>query len=134
MARKIKLFLASLGVMMGIASLVVNPAAVVAQSNPSGSAKSDICKGINNAGGGCNERGEGLSDVLKLVVQIISVIAGVAAVIMIIIGGLRYITSGGDSSKVASAKSAIIYAIIGLVIVALAQIIVRYVADATTEA
>lgn len=61
------------------------------------------------------------------IVNIFSVIVGVIAVIMIIIGGFRYVTSGGDSGNVTSAKNTIMYAIIGLIIVALAQIIVRFV-------
>ena len=61
------------------------------------------------------------------IVNIISIIVGIIAVIMIIIGALRFITSGGDSGKVASARSTIIYAIVGLVIVALAQFIVKFV-------
>lgn len=52
---------------------------------------------------------------------------GVVSVIMIIIGGLKYITSAGDSGNVSGAKNTILYAIIGLVIVALSQIIVRFV-------
>jgi hypothetical protein len=52
---------------------------------------------------------------------------------MIILGGLKYITSGGDAQKVASAKSALIYAIVGLVIVALAQAIVRFVLGKATS-
>ena len=54
-------------------------------------------------------------------------IVGVVAVIMIIIGGLKYITSSGDSNNVSSAKNTILYAIIGLVVVVLAQVIVRFV-------
>jgi hypothetical protein len=54
------------------------------------------------------------------------------AVVMIIIGGLKYITSGGDSGNVTGAKNTILYAIIGLVIVALAQFIVRFVLSKTT--
>ncbi len=65
------------------------------------------------------------------IVNIFSVIVGVAAVIMIIVGGFRYITSGGDSSNVSGAKNTLIYAIVGLVIVALAQFIVRYVLSTT---
>ena len=61
------------------------------------------------------------------IVNIFSVVVGVVAVIMIIIGGFRYITSGGDSGNVTSAKNTILYAIIGLVIVALAQFIVKFV-------
>jgi hypothetical protein len=61
------------------------------------------------------------------VINIFSLVVGVVAVIMIIIGGFRYITSGGDSSNVSGAKNTILYAIIGLVIVALSQTIVRFV-------
>ena len=46
---------------------------------------------------------------------------------MIIVGGLRYITSGGESSNISGAKTTIIYALVGLVIVALAQFIVHFV-------
>lgn len=60
-------------------------------------------------------------------------IVGLIAVIMLIVGGLKYITSGGDSNKVSSAKNTIIYALIGLVIVALAQVIVHFVLQKTSE-
>lgn len=68
-----------------------------------------------------------INDTIKLIVNFLSFIVGVVAVIMIIIAGLKYITSGGDSNNVASAKNTILYAVIGLVIVALAQVIVRFV-------
>ncbi len=50
---------------------------------------------------------------------------------MIVYGGFRYVTSGGDSSKVGDAKKTILYALIGLVIVALAQVIVKFVLSKT---
>jgi hypothetical protein len=68
-----------------------------------------------------------INDIIATVINIFSFIVGVVSVIMIIIGGFRYITSGGDSNNVTAAKNTILYAIIGLVIVALAQIIVRFV-------
>jgi len=46
---------------------------------------------------------------------------------MIIIGGLRYITSGGDSNNVTGAKNTILYAIVGIVIVVAAQAIVSFI-------
>jgi hypothetical protein len=46
---------------------------------------------------------------------------------MIIYGGFRYVTSGGNDASVSGAKNTIIYALIGLVIVALAQVIVHFV-------
>ena len=74
--------------------------------------------------------GQSLNDLVSTIINVLSVIVGVVAVIMIIIGGRKYITSGGDSNNVASAKNTIIYAIIGLIIVALAQVIVRFVLSA----
>lgn len=74
-----------------------------------------------------------INDTIKLVVNFLSFIVGVVAVIMIIIAGLKYITSGGDSNNVASAKNTILYAVIGLVIVALAQVIVRFVLQKATQ-
>jgi cytochrome bd-type quinol oxidase subunit 2 len=70
---------------------------------------------------------ESINDLISDVINIFSLVVGVVAVIMIIIGGFRYITSGGDSNNVTAAKNTILYAIIGLVIVALAQFIVRFV-------
>lgn len=75
-----------------------------------------------------------LSEIITLVVNIISVIVGVVAVIMIIFGGAKYITSGGESGKITSAKNTIIYALIGLVVVALAQVIVHFVLSKTSTA
>lgn len=68
-----------------------------------------------------------LTTLIRLTINIFSLIVGVVAVIMIIIGGFRYITSGGASDSISAAKNTIIYAIIGLVVVALAQFIVRFV-------
>ena len=71
--------------------------------------------------------GDRVGEIIRIVINIFSLVVGVIAVIMIIIGGLKYITSGGDSVNVTSAKNTILYAIVGLIIVALAQIIVRFV-------
>ena len=75
-----------------------------------------------------------VNDIIRLVINIFSLIVGVISVIMIIIGGLKYITSGGDSGNVSGAKNTILYAVIGLVVVALAQVIVRFVLDSTANA
>jgi hypothetical protein len=50
--------------------------------------------------------------------------AGSVAVIYIILGGYEYLTSGGDSKKIASAKATLLWAIIGLTIIISAQVIV----------
>jgi TRAP-type C4-dicarboxylate transport system permease small subunit len=54
-------------------------------------------------------------------------IAGIVAVIVIIIGGFMYITSAGNTDRIKTAKNAILYSVIGLVVVITAFIITRYV-------
>ena len=103
------------------------PALAVAQSSTSG-AKDAVCQGVGLTGSGCDDKSStSVGDMLKMVINVLSFIVGFVAVIMIIIGGLKYITSGGDSSSTNSAKNTILYAVIGLAVVALAQIIVRFV-------
>jgi len=91
--------------------------------------KEDVCKGVALTGGSCNDTsgGPNVQSVIRDVINILSFVVGVVAVIMVIIGGLRYITSGGDSNSTSAAKNTILYAVIGLVIVAMAQVIVRFV-------
>ena len=67
-----------------------------------------------------------INNMVHTVVNLMSAVVGIVAVIMIIVGGFRYITSGGNDTSVTAAKNTILYAIIGLVVVALAQIIVRF--------
>ncbi|HKR82322.1 MAG TPA: pilin [Candidatus Saccharimonadales bacterium] len=80
-----------------------------------------------NCGNSTTQGAGKVQGVVTTIVNYVSIIVGIIAVIMLIFGGLKYITSGGDSGKAASARTAIISAIIGLVIVALAQIIVQFV-------
>ena len=77
---------------------------------------------------------DSVNKIITTVINIFSLVVGVVSVIMIIIGGLRYITSGGDSGNVTNAKNTILYAIVGLVIVALAQIIVHFVLSRVSNA
>ena len=64
---------------------------------------------------------------VETVLNSIYVIAGVVAVIMIIIGGIRYTTSNGDSTHVKSAKDTIFYSVIGLVVIIMASAITNFV-------
>jgi len=74
-----------------------------------------------------------LNKIVHTVINLLSAIVGIVAVIMIIVGGLRYITSGGNDTSVTSAKNTILYAIIGLIIVAFAQILVRFTLSKVTN-
>lgn len=68
-----------------------------------------------------------IGGIIKDVINLLSVIIGIIAVIIIIVSGLRYILSGGESQSVSGAKNGIIYAIVGLIFVAFAQLIVKFV-------
>lgn len=69
----------------------------------------------------------GSNGVLHRASLLLSIIAGVAAVIVIIISGFRFITSSGDPQKAAGARSALIGAIVGLIIIVLAESLVLFV-------
>jgi hypothetical protein len=68
-----------------------------------------------------------LNGTVIAIINVLSAIAGVAAVVMIIVAGFRYITSGGKQESITAAKNGLLYAIVGLVIAALAQVIARFV-------
>lgn len=76
---------------------------------------------------GCPTNLFGDNGVFRQVTNVILYIAGVIAVIMLIVGGIKYVVSGGDSKKVTDAKNTVLYAIIGLVICFLAFAIVNFV-------
>lgn len=65
--------------------------------------------------------------ILTTVVEILSWITGVVAVIMVLLGGLKYITANGDSNAISSAKNTILYALVGLAVFAVSQAIVIFV-------
>jgi hypothetical protein len=95
-------------------------------NNPDAASKPAICSDNQTNGGNPLL---GASGILTKVVRIVSIIVGAAAVIVIVIGGLRMVVSGGESSAVAKARQSIIYALVGLLVAALAQIIVAFVLD-----
>lgn len=90
-------------------------------------AKTDACNAITNNTGCTSSSGASINKIIAAIINIFSFIVGVTAVIMIIIAGMKYVTSNGDSNSISSAKSTLIYAIVGLIIVAAAQSIVRLV-------
>lgn len=90
--------------------------------------------GANEGAGvpGAANPGKTIDNTIENIVNLISIIVGIVAVIMIIYAGFRYITSAGNQESIKSAKSTLLYAVVGLVIVALAQIIVAFVLDQAT--
>jgi hypothetical protein len=125
--QRIQLAIASLLILLS-GGLALSPAMAGAAS-----LKGDACNGINQLDNGSNSTtcssagGQSIHNIIVAVLDILSVIVGFIAVIMLVIAGLRFITAGGDSSAVAQARGTIIYALVGLIIVVSAQVIVHFV-------
>jgi hypothetical protein len=129
MSNKIKiLILLSTIFLLGFIGLTpIQSLAAVDCSQPNLTTQEAIQCGTNSAGGNQGNASDKVNGTIRTFINLLTAAVGVAAVIMIIVGGFRYITSGGASEKVTSAKNTILYAVIGLVVVALAQVIVRFV-------
>lgn len=78
-------------------------------------------------GNGQSDDLTGESGVFRTVTNILLFIIGAVAVIMLVIGGIRYTISGGDANQVSAAKNTILYAIIGIVVAILAYAAVNFV-------
>jgi hypothetical protein len=90
----------------------------------------EACKGANadtTVCKGTDDQLLGANGFLSKVINLFLTIAGIVAVIAIIIGGIRYTTSGGDQGQIKSAKDTILYAVVGLVVAIMAFAIVNFV-------
>lgn len=122
MIQKIKLFTASL-VVVALAVMAITPTQTYALNplentcNSTGSADNPVCQNQN----------ESADNLIKTIINILLYIVGALAVIMLIWGGIRYVTSGGNSASLTAAKNTIMYALIGLVVAILAFAIVQWV-------
>jgi len=142
MFKKIKQLSVTLAAALLLGAPVLAPVSVYAAEPDGATVNDSLCNGIQVADGKdvaadavgtaatCQDDssdGTSLNSVIRLVINMFSLIVGAVSVIMIIYAGFKYITSGGNDSNVGAAKNTILYAVIGLVIVALAQIIVKFV-------
>lgn len=142
MKRIILALIASSIFMVALSMVQSTPIAIAQEAvpvSPTGPTIGDkVCQGLLSTETGqkldsatvasCSENGEqSFSGLTRRIIDIFSIVVGSVSVIMIIIGGFRYIISGGDSSGVTAAKNTILYAIVGLVIVLFSQIIIRFI-------
>lgn len=97
---------------------------------PAAGAQVDLygaCKGTNEDSGFCKNKDQDVKPLFSKVVDGLMTILGVISIIVLVYGGFRYVTSGGDSNKLSGAKNTILYAIVGIVIALLAYAIVNFV-------
>ena len=74
----------------------------------------------------------GASGIFTTITNVMMFIVGAASVIMIVIGGLRYVLSGGNTANVSAAKNTILYAIVGLIVAILAYAMINFVITSFT--
>lgn len=99
----------------------------------SSTAAQQVSQGIDEtSNASCDS--SGVQNAISEAVNILSLVAGAAAIIAIIFSGFKYITSGGDTGKVANAKNTLIYAVIGIAVAILAQVIVNVTINASQQA
>lgn len=123
---------------MALAALLMVPTLALgvslAGSLPAQAEGYTVQEGANAARGqDTPDRLTGEGGIFTTIVNVLLFIVGAIAVIMLIIGGIRYVVSGGDSGNVTAAKNTILYAIVGIVIAVLAYAIVNWVLAALIE-
>lgn len=75
----------------------------------------------------------GQGGIFRTITNVLLFLIGAISVIMLIVGGIRYVVSGGDSTAVQNAKNTILYAIVGVVVAILAYAVVNFVIGSFTS-
>lgn len=132
MKKQIKKFLSVAillpAIMLGVGVLALDPSVVSAQDNLT------ISEGATNARSEDQPQnlfGDG--GMFQQISNVMLFIIGAISVLMLIIGGIRYVVSGGDSTAVQNAKNTILYAIVGIVVALLAAAVVNFVIGSFAE-
>lgn len=121
-----------MGLGLAVPTVAYAATATVTCPNGGGTATSMAECGANSAQGtntptGIFTSSDGSTPIFTQVVNIMLFLVGAIAVIMLIYGGIRYVTSGGAQDQVTAAKNTIMYAIIGIIVAILAYALVNFV-------
>lgn len=111
-----------------IAAGLIGSFAVVAPASDAGAI--NVFGGCSGNGGTevCSARSrDGVNDIVQTVIDLLFWVIAIIAVVMIIVGGIKYVVSNGDASKITSAKNTVLYSVVGLVVALLAYAIVGFV-------
>lgn len=97
--------------------------------NNSAIANSAGCTGLTKGNSDANNGTDPVISTIKTAIRILSYLIGIAAVITIVVSGFRIVMSEGKSENLNSARSAIIFAVVGIIIAIIAQLIIAFVLD-----
>lgn len=87
----------------------------------------DSCQAIKAIGGECGKSEGSIGDLMQRIVNALLFLIGGVSVIMIIIGGVRFVVSSGDQQAAANARNTVLYAVIGLIVAVSAYGIINFV-------
>ncbi|HEX7259507.1 MAG TPA: hypothetical protein VF272_01085 [Candidatus Saccharimonadia bacterium] len=105
---------------LGVGALVFAPSPIIAACT------SEQGKGLDAVSpGACSANA--LTARLNVIIDTLFIVIGAVAVLIMIMGGIRYITSTGDAKRIQAAKDTILYAVLGLIVAILARAIVGFV-------
>ena len=113
-------------ILTSMALLLATPQIAMAQGIDDEDANR-ACAAFNDTPNCADPASGGFDDVWSNIINVATFAVGIVAVLLILIGGLRYVLSGGDPQATASAKNTIIYAIVGLIVAIIARAIVVFV-------
>lgn len=119
---KIKLIVITFFAVVSMASFVPSGAVLA-------DAAGNVKVGTDSIGGSDEGNNVSIYSRIRTVVNILLTLLGAVAVVMIVVGGIRYTTSNGDSSAIKGAKDTILYAAIGVVVAIMAYAIVNFIID-----
>lgn len=122
--KRYKQVLLTLGMVVGLAGVAL-PVTQASAAACTGSALQCASQGYND-GGGTSNTGS-FQSFIKKIINLLLYVLGSVAVIVIVLGGIRYTLSNGDQGQMTTAKNTILYAVIGLVIAVMAYAIVNFV-------
>jgi hypothetical protein len=127
MKKLISTFLFTLSFLVPISGTVVNaqfdPLSKTCESGQIDGSGQEICdKSANPTDPTSNDNG-----LFVTAANVLSIIAGVIAVVIIIISGIKMMLSGGDPGKITSSRNAIIYTVVGLFVVIASRTIVVFI-------
>ena len=120
-------------VALALAAVLTLGLGSILASTPASAADCDVDSLSISGGAQCAQGNDqpadlfGQEGIFKTVTDVLLFLIGAIAVIMLIIGGIRYTTSNGDQGAVTSAKNTILYAIVGIVVAVLAYAVIGFV-------
>lgn len=129
----------SLRAMLIVPLLALGVATVLPASTYAAAPNCDPSDVTVNSGANCAQGDQtptnlfGAGGIFQTITNVLLFIIGAVSVIMLIIGGIRYTVSGGDSAAVTSAKNTILYAVVGIIVALLAYAIVNFVLGSLTQ-